>query len=433
MIYPRRGVYHCDFTVNGQRVRQTLETTDRREAIQRERDLIARAKEGKLASGMTAELSRLQFEAALDRYLAELSVVREDGGKDPRKTWEGRLTERLRPFFAGKRLKQISSDDIREYQAHRLTQGRHKNTINHEVKALLRLLKRAKLASRVRDDVKLLRVKREFDPERMLTEVEKQRLFETAASNDDWQIAYCAALLTANTSMRPVEIKRLRWRDLDPVQRLIVIRKSKTDEGSRMIPLNDDAWSAIVALKERADALGTAEPQHYILPRMFPTIDGSRPMGSSGWRSAWRSLREATAKGDEEKGKSAMPKLTGFRYYDLRHQCVTEMLEAGIPEGVIREIAGHIDPAMTRHYCHPCLAARRAAVNVLSTVRPSQNQAQFQGVTSQTPPQSSFKRVLESRKFLNDMVRLAGFEAATCRSGGNRSIHLSYKRTRGRV
>ena len=41
------------------------------------------------------------------------------------------------------------------------------------------------------------------------------------------------------------------------------------------------------------------------------------------------------------------------------------MLEAGVPEGVIREIAGHVDPAMTMHYSHPRLAARRAAVETL--------------------------------------------------------------------
>ncbi len=54
-----------------------------------------------------------------------------------------------------------------------------------------------------------------------------------------------------------------------------------------------------------------------------------------------------------------------LRFYDLRHQAITEMLEAGVPEGVIREIAGHIDPAMTMHYSHPRLAARRAAVETL--------------------------------------------------------------------
>ena len=46
MIYQRHGIYYGDFTVHGQRVRQTLETADWREAKQRERDLIARAREG---------------------------------------------------------------------------------------------------------------------------------------------------------------------------------------------------------------------------------------------------------------------------------------------------------------------------------------------------------------------------------------------------
>lgn len=391
MIYKRNGIYHCDFVVNGQRFRQTLETSDWREATHRENELKARAREGKLACGLTAEFSRLGFEAALDRYLAELSVERQDGAKDPRKTWEGRLTACLRPFFSGKRLKQITADDIRMFQVHRVKEGKHRNSINHEVKALLRLLKRAKLASRIRDDVKLLRVERE--PRQMLTPVEKQRLFETAASNPDWQLAYCAALLTANTSMRPVEIRRLKWADLDPEQRLIVIRKSKTEAGSRVIPLNAEAWSAIRALKLRADAFETGEPEHYILPRMFPAIDASRPMGHTGWRSAWRSLREKAAEADKEKGKEAMPRLASLRFYDLRHQCITEMLEAGIPEGVIREVAGHLDPAMTRHYSHPRLAARRAAVEALSTVRPSQNQALPEGgyvtnhVTKQLPAQ----------------------------------------------
>jgi len=61
--------------------------------------------------------------------------------------------------------------------------------------------------------------------------------------------------------------------------------------------------------------------------------------------------------------------MPNMRYYNLRHQAVTEMLESGIPEGVIREVAGHIDPAMTRHYSHPRLAARRAAVEAIAGVK----------------------------------------------------------------
>jgi len=61
--------------------------------------------------------------------------------------------------------------------------------------------------------------------------------------------------------------------------------------------------------------------------------------------------------------------LAKLRSYDLRHQAITEMLEAGVPEGIIREVAGHVDPAMTRHYSHPRLAARRAAVEALVPVK----------------------------------------------------------------
>jgi hypothetical protein len=71
-----------------------------------------------------------------------------------------------------------------------------------------------------------------------------------------------------------------------------------------------------------------------------------------------------------------MPKL---RFYDLRHQFVTELCEAGVPESVIRELAGHIDPEMTRHYSHPRLAARRAAVETLATIKPAPEKGQFEG------------------------------------------------------
>jgi integrase len=284
---------------------------------------------------------------------------------------------RLRPFFAGKRLNQIGPDDIRAYQAERLAKGKNSNTVNHEVKALLRLLKRAKLLRRIRDDVKLLPVRRAT--RQMLSPAEKQRVFETAGMKPEWQTAYCAALLTANASVRPVEIKRLKWEDFYPADRLIFVRRSKTDAGTRIIPLNDEAWAAVLALKQRADALGTYAPESYMFPRMWPALDASEPMGRSGWRRAWRSLRAAAAKGDEALSKDPMPRLATFRYYDLRHLFVTELCEEGVPESVIRELAGHVDPEMMRIYSHPRLAARRAAVAMLSAVKAPQNPALTEG------------------------------------------------------
>ncbi len=338
----RRGKWWwSDFSVNGQRYRQSLRTTDWRGAQAREKELITQASQGKLTP-TSQQFARLAFSEAADRYLEHRKVEASE------RTWQtdADRMKPLRAFFSGMRLGQITADTIRSYQAHRHAAGRHPRTINHEVKLLLRLQRRAKLPH---PDVKLLPVPR--SPVRVLTEEEKLRLFTTASSNPDWRTAYCAALLTANASLRPCGLRQIRWQDVDARERTLLVRRSKTDAGVRIVPLNAEAWSAICVLRMRAHGFGTDAPEHYVFHRLWPKVDGTKPMKS--WRSAWRSLRKAAG-------------LPHLRYYNLRHQCVTEMLEAGVPEGVIREVVGHLDPAMTRWYSHPRLAAKRAAVEAIS-------------------------------------------------------------------
>lgn len=385
-LYRRNGKYYTDFSLNGQRYRQTLETTDRREAIQRERDLIAQAKQGKLAGRLT-DLARVSLTEAFDRYLVERQIEISNARH------ESDCSKPLRAFFQNRRANQITAEDIRAFQAHRVAQGKKPKTVNLEVGLLLRLLKRAKLRHLLADDVRMLSVKRE--PRHMLTPAEKQRLFETAASGEAWQVAYNAGLLTANTGMRPIELRRLIWRDVDSMARIVTVRRSKTDAGTRVIPLNDEAWSAIAAMKQRADALGTYAPENFVFHRLWPQIDSTRPM--LGWRSAWRSLREAAAKGDDKKGIEAIPRLAKLRFYDLRHQFVTELCEAGVPESVIRELAGHVDPQMMRIYSHPRVAARRAAVEALATVKTRQFEAGYgtNHVTKLLPAEGETTQVIE--------------------------------------
>jgi integrase len=124
---------------------------------------------------------------------------------------------------------------------------------------------------------------------------------------------------------------------------------------------------SVLRPQKRADELKVYALENYIFFRQFPKIDPTRPM--SNWRSAWRSLRRQAAKGDKDAGKEPMPKLARLRYYDLRHQFVTELCEAGKPEKVIRELAGHVDPAMMRVYSHPRLTAKRDAVEALSAAK----------------------------------------------------------------
>ena len=69
-LYKRRKTWWTDFSVNGQRYRQSLGTKDWREAQAREKELIAQASVGKLAPS-SQQFSRLAFGEAANRYLAD--------------------------------------------------------------------------------------------------------------------------------------------------------------------------------------------------------------------------------------------------------------------------------------------------------------------------------------------------------------------------
>lgn len=71
MALLKRGKWWwTDFTVNGARYRQSLETTDWREAQAREKEKIVQASAGVL-SAANQQFSRPSFAVAADRYLED--------------------------------------------------------------------------------------------------------------------------------------------------------------------------------------------------------------------------------------------------------------------------------------------------------------------------------------------------------------------------
>src|SRR5262249_27827829 len=152
---------------------------------------------------------------------------------------------------------------IRAYQLRRAEQVGNR-TINLEAKVLRQILRSAKLWSRVAEDYKALREDKR-GPGRALTPEEEKRLWKAAESNPDWLVAYCAALIAANTTARGCEIRGLRISDVDLENRTMTIRRAstKTDAGCRIVPLNTTSASAVARLLERAALLGATTPDCY--------------------------------------------------------------------------------------------------------------------------------------------------------------------------
>ena len=347
MALKKRGrIWHTHFFVDGQRFRQSLGTSDWREAQRKEKELIAQASQGKLAP-VSQQFSKLTFGEAAKKNLAE-RVVR----LAPRSVQTER--ERLKPLcvaLGSIKVHRITVEMVRTYVVGRKTANVANKTINLELGVLRGVMKRAKLWHHLSDEIKPLPVHTQIG--RAMTLDEKLRLAKTAGMKPEWQNARLAMVLALNTTMRACEIKALRWYDVDFLAGTVTIRRSKTEAGQRAIPLNEDALSAMRELYGRASAMGSTQPDHYVFPACENgRFDPTTPQKS--WRSAWRSLRKAAG-------------IAALRFHDLRHHAITELAESQTSDATIMAIAGHVSRQMLEHYSHVRLDLKRKALDGLAT------------------------------------------------------------------
>jgi integrase len=371
------AVWWADFTVNGQRFRISTGESNKTKAnaFRKKKELAAGA--GKL-SAKSQSFARLTFTDASDKYIAARKLELQASSL----TKEKQLLVKLKEYFGGMRLNQIDSETILDYREQRATGKKEtapgKNDawlpcgaamLNQEIGVLRRVLKRGKLWHPIADDVRPLR-----EPEtigRALTPEQKATLVQTAALKPEWETAYFAAIIALNTTMRPVEIRGLRWSDIDLLADTLTIRKSKTAAGVRVIPLTRAAVEVFAKLRARAETFGEVSPEHYVFARFKPVgrfenreivergmlnFDPTTPLGS--WKKAWRTLTTKAG-------------LNGLRFYDLRHHAITELCENGVPEQTIKAIAGWNSRTVARmlnRYSHHRLASKREALNTLEQI-----------------------------------------------------------------
>jgi integrase len=195
-------------------------------------------------------LARVAFSVAIERYLT-LRLPRL-----ARKTIQTER-ERSKPlvaYFAAKTVQSIDTDDVLNYFAERNRAGISNATINRERDLLRGVLVKAQRWNLLETE-ELRPLKVEGRVGRALSSADKLHLLKTAESKPEWQIAYLAATLALNTTMRAGEIRGLHWRDVDLMNRVLTVRRSKTDAGKRVIPLNSDAWDAVLELRKRSKLL----------------------------------------------------------------------------------------------------------------------------------------------------------------------------------
>ena len=277
----------------------------------------------------------------------------------------------LKKFFGRMRLADITPGHLRSYQIARLRNEISsaagvihpwKRTCghsipNHEISVLAQMMTFARLWHRLKPYYNPLKQK-QWSPCVVLTEEQEEHLWKTASKNPQAALAYWVATITNNTSASGIELRGLRLKHLFLTSQIaeIYIPEDSVKNGSRprRIALNNTAHWAVEQCLKRAIRIGSHEPEHYLFPfRMKRNkYDPTRPASCTFLRKSWAKLQEAS----------------GFRDltpHDLRHQCITKLLENDVNPETVIAIAGHVGRKMMEYYAHQRRRVKYAAVLAL--------------------------------------------------------------------
>src|SRR5258708_25750845 len=126
-LVKRGSTWHTHFFVDGHRFRQSLGTSDWREAQKEQKKLIAQAEQGKLAPS-SQQFSKLNITEAIERYLADRAAHVQPRSKRS----EYDHAKPLRKYFGSLPIAQIDADSILAYIRQRKARSLSNTTVNME-------------------------------------------------------------------------------------------------------------------------------------------------------------------------------------------------------------------------------------------------------------------------------------------------------------
>lgn len=336
-LVKRGDVWWMYFTYQGQQVRKSTGTVDRRLA-----DAILSKVKVQIVEGQYFEKAVAQshtFTELMDRYEQEhvLRKLRHRGVKG--------YMNNLRAFFGDRTLADITPKLIVAYKNKRYEDGKAPATINRE---LANLKKAFNLALREwewchQNPVTRVSMEKENNKrDRWLSEEEESRLLTACAP---W--LHDLVTFALHTGMRMGEILELAWRGVDFTRRTVTVMRSKNGE-RRTIPVNE---TVLRVLKEKAKVRSLASDLVFCSKAFTPMESGHLR----------RSFRLALIKA----------KIEEFHFHDLRHTFATRLVQAGIDLYKVQQLLGHKSPIMTQRYAHHYPESLRDGVEILDRPRES--------------------------------------------------------------
>lgn len=309
-LYKRGQTWWLDIAQpNGQRLRQSARTGNKRDAQQ----LHDQLKADLWRQTALGERPAYRWEDAATAWLTER-------GDYPSRSDDIYWLRWLHPHLYGTPLTALTHQRIGELQAIRQAEGVKARSVNAILQTLRSVLRAAQKRGWL-DRVPPIRLLPEPSRRiRYLSDDDERRLLAALPNH----LADVARFALA-TGLRMANITGLGWQQVDLGRRQAWIWPDQCKTRQALaVPLNEDA----VAVLRRQWG---NHPDRVFTYRGFP-------LSQANGRT-WRTAVKAAG-------------LEDFRFHDLRHTWASRHIQAGTPLHALMELGGWTDPAMVRKYAH---------------------------------------------------------------------------------
>lgn len=200
------------------------------------------------------------------------------------------------------------------------------------------------------------------EPMVTLTEDQTDEFLATIAGDPFYHSFF---LMAVTTGMRREELCRLRDTDVDLVEGVLTVQKSKTDKGRRLIRLHARTVQALAQHslfvdERRRRHRGRWEEHGLVFPavRLWTyrgkVLAPGRPLQPHSVTQRWEQCRK----------EKLVPE--DMRFHDLRHTHATQLLRAGVNVKVVSERLGHANVSITLNtYAHVLPDMQQSAVDAM--------------------------------------------------------------------
>lgn len=332
-VFKRAGstTWHCEFVVDGERIRAATGATRKRDAETFERQLRQRIYEQRVLGG----IEEMTLGVAAKRFDRTVMVPRGNEASAARDRYA--IKRIVEGFGEHTLLSSITARQIARFRDDLLDEGKKPATANRYLAILRSILNTAKRewgALAVVPAIKLLPLNNKRY--RFLSQEEEARLLPVCSPH-----LRDLVIFLLDTGARKSEALGLTWDDvdLDRKPRPIVRFMDTKNNQPRSVPLTNRVEALLRGLR------GDGKPAR----RWVFTYDGTRwrqPHGT--WKTACKNAG-----------------LSDVVMHDLRHTFASRLVMRGVPLMHVSKLLGHADIRMTMRYAHLAPESLDGAIDAL--------------------------------------------------------------------